>query len=186
MSDDYLRVGLPKKINISHKGASLEITRRWFNIKYVLLTFFAILWDGFMIHWFRAALNEGRNDLVLLGSFHAFAGIYITYRVIAGYLNTTYILVNYESLTIRHKPVPYLGNKSIKSYDIKQLFSKERIAHSSKSTEVTYELHALTKEDKSIELLSNLDNSEQALFIEQEVERYIGIKDKAVRGEIPR
>ena len=89
-------------------------------------------------------------------------------------------------LSIRHVPLPYLGNKTVEASDVKQVYSKERISRSRRGGSVTYEVHALTHSGRNLKLLSGLPNSEQALFIEQEIERFLRIQDVPVRGEIAR
>ena len=41
----------------------------------------------------------------------------------------------------------------------------------------------VTKANTKKKLLSGIQSDEQALFIEQEIEKHLGIEDKAVRGE---
>jgi len=187
MANEYLQVGLPKNINVNHTGMGLEVTRRWFSPKYIFLVFFAIFWNGFMIFWFYNAIKSGHYEMALFGALHAIVGIGLIYTVLSGFLNKTHIVVDQSHLTIAHRPLPWLGNKNIKSYDLKQLYSKEKVGYSQKgSARVSYEIHAITRDDRNIKILSGLDSSEQALFIEQEIEKYLNIEDKKVRGEIPR
>jgi hypothetical protein len=67
---------------------------------------------------------------------------------------------------------------------VKQLYSKEKISRGRNSTTTTYEVHAVTHTGKNVKLLSGLESSEQALYIEQEIERYFRIEDAPVKGQI--
>ncbi len=44
----------------------------------------------------------------------------------------------------------------------------------------------VTRDGRQGKLLSDLESSEEALYLEQVIERALGIKDQPVRGEIPR
>lgn len=48
----------------------------------------------------------------------------------------------------------------------------------------TYEIHAITHSGRTIKPVSGLESSEQALFIEQEIEKHLNIKDTPVKGEL--
>jgi hypothetical protein len=66
-----------------------------------------------------------------------------------------------------------------------QVYTKE-VRHGGKGGGTrTYELHALTRDGRSVKLVSGLAglDSAQALFIEKEIEKYLGIKDVPVEGE---
>ena len=68
---------------------------------------------------------------------------------------------------------------------IQQLYCTAKTSSSRNGTSTAYELHALTSGGEDRKLLK-VDELEQALFIEQEVEKFLGIADVPVRGEIPR
>jgi hypothetical protein len=66
---------------------------------------------------------------------------------------------------------------------LKQLYAKED-GYSRSGYPISYAVHALTDEQRNIKLLAGLDTSEQALFIEQEIERVLNLRDQPVKGEI--
>jgi hypothetical protein len=186
MTSDSFEMGLPDKIDLQHTGADLVITRRWFGLQTLMMTAFVIFWDGFLFFWYSKAVPGGDMMVVLFPLLHVGVGVWLTYYTLAGYVNKTIVRINYEKISVRHRPLPYWGYKTVQSGDIKQLYSKEKISRSSNKRSVTYEVHALTHNGKSIKLVSYMESSEQALFVEQEIEKYLGIKDKPVRGEISR
>lgn len=89
-------------------------------------------------------------------------------------------------MIIRHGPIPAWGNRKINPAEIKQVYSREKVSHGKHGPNYSYEMHAATRSGKDIKLLAGLENKEQALYIEQEIERYQRIKDEPVAGEIPR
>jgi len=186
MAYDSLDIGMPEKINLQYTGPNLIIVRKWFGLKTLLLTAFVVFWDGFLIFWYRNALQGDDMMIKLFPLLHVGIGIWLTYTALAGYVNKTFVYVNYEKISVRHRPLPYWGQKTIQAMDVKQLYSKEKISRSSKSRSVTYEVHAVTRSGRNLKLVPYLESAEQALFVEQQIERYLGIKDKPVRGEIGR
>jgi len=186
MTRDFLPLGLPDKIHVQHQGPVLEITRRWFGGKHVLMAVFTVGWNAFLFFWYSQALQGDDLVVILFPLIHVAVGVSLIYQTLSGFLNRTSIRVTYEQLRIRHYPIPHWRNRTILSRDLIQLYSKEKTKRSSKNTSVTYEMHALTRDGKNVKLLSGLDSSEQALYIEQEIERYLGIRDEPVRGEISR
>jgi hypothetical protein len=51
---------------------------------------------------------------------------------------------------------------------------------------LTYNVCAVLKGGQRVTLLSSLPEIDQALFVEQAVEEYLGIEDRPVGGELPR
>ncbi len=178
-------IPMPPNYRLEHTGSDLKITRRWFRPTVIPLTIFTLLWNGFMLFWFGIAISQKIWMMALCGSLHGAVGIFLLYGVLVGYLNRTIVSVNMQELSVWHGPLPYPGNKRLDSFNIEQLYSKAQLPKSSDSSP-TFEVHIITREGKDEKLLTNLDESEQALYLEQEIERYLGIKDQAVRGELPR
>lgn len=179
-------LSVPKGVEIHYIENGLQLIRRWFSPIIMFMTLFCLFWDGFMVFWFYTAISQGQWMMAVFGIIHGLVGLGLTYYVIGGYINKTYITVSYGALNICHKPLPFPGNKVIPTRDLKQLYSKQRISHTRNGTSVYYEVYVLTHTGKKEKLLSGLRVSEEALFIEQEIEKYLGIRDEAVPGEIPR
>jgi uncharacterized membrane protein (Fun14 family) len=139
-----------------------------------------------MITWFTIAIMKRQYPMALFGTLHGCVGVGLLYGVLAGYLNKTYIRISYNTIAITHEPLPWFGAKSIVRSDVKQLYSKERVSHSDHGHTHTYSVHVMTRSEKSVELVSGLFSSEEALFVENEIEKYLKIADEPVRGELPR
>jgi hypothetical protein len=48
---------------------------------------------------------------------------------------------------------------------------------------MTYGLYGITREQRRLELVTGLPSAEDAMFLEQEIERFLRLKDKPIRGE---
>ena len=179
-------IDLPDKVQVYQDRGELYLVMRWFNKTVIGLTFFCILWDGFMAFWFSIALLNGEWEMALYGTLHALVGVGLTYYTIAGYVNKTYIGVSSEIIKVKHAPLPSWGNKTIEARDVRQIYVKEHVSQGKNSTTITYEVHADTLSAGHLKLVSGIDSSEKALFIEQEIEKFLRIKDTPVSGEFPR
>lgn len=179
-------VGKPRNFTLTRSNDGLLITRRWFTLGVIPLTFFCLFWNGFMIVWFSIAFTKKIYIMALFGSLHGAVGLGMLYAVLAGYFNKTCIRIARDSLQVTHQPFPWPGRKMFKRGDLRQLYSKDVTRYGEHGPSSTYSVQVMTKTGKTIELISGLLSSEEALFIEQEVEKYLRIEDEPVRGEIPR
>ena len=123
----------------------------------------------------------------LFGLLHTAVGIGMAYYTLAGLLNQTTIQVKGGELTIHHYPLPWWGNKRIQALDIEQIYSKEKVSRSKEGrVSYTYEVYAILNNSTKEKLVGGLKEQELAFYIEQTLEKYLGIRDRPVRGEIPR
>ncbi len=173
----------PKGIEINTTMQGLEIVRRWWSIRGVFMGMFCLFWDTFMVVWFYKAITEKQWEMAAFGSIHAAVGIGITYFFISTLLNSTYISITPGSLGIKHKPMPWLGNKIIPVGDIDQVFVKEKITNGKNGRHYHYSLRYLTKSGKDKKLFAGMKSPQEALFLEQEIEKTLGIEDRQVEGD---
>ena len=187
---ERMGLGLPDKLELRDQGTGIEIVRKWFSWKVIFTTVFVVIWFGFLSMWFPMAFafgnafGGGLSLVTLIPLIHVAVGVGLAYTALTGWVNRTRITVDQGRISIRHGPLPWLGNKDLDGTTLKQLYSKEKISRGRNSTSVTYEVHALTTSGRNEKLLSGLETSEQALYIEQEIERYFRIEDAPVRGQI--
>lgn len=181
------KIPKPKNIVIDKEGDDLLIYQKWFSFKYIPLAFFCIAWDSFLIFWYTTALlTKGPWIMFVFPIAHLAVGVGLTYITLAGFLNKTYIYIHESTMLIRHGPLPWPGNRELSTNELEQLFSQEEVNTGKNGSTYTYQLSAILKNNEKIKLLSNLESPETALFIEQEIESWLKIKDRPVPGEIAR
>ncbi len=178
-------VAMPRQFEVLDQGYWLEIRRRWFTPIMFFLAFFCVFWNGFMVVWHAIALSTGMWLMSLFGLLHTAVGIGLVYATVAGFVNQTVIRVGQGTLTVHHGPLPWFGNKSVPSHAIQQLYCKEHVQRSRESDSVTYSVEMILDNGRET-LVKGLDKCEQAIFIEQTLERFLKIEDKPVPGELPR
>ncbi|GIK43455.1 MAG: hypothetical protein BroJett011_72880 [Chloroflexota bacterium] len=178
----------PKRMQIETLGGDMKITRRWFSPVVFFLIPFCLLWNGFILVFgfgsFLAADQGGIGAFGLCLLPHLAVGLFLAYFALASLVNVTEIKINTGEFSTRHGPLPWLGNRRLAASDITQVYCKEKVRHRRRSTSVTYEVHAVTPANTTEKLLTGLNEPEEALFLEQEIERFLGIKDRPVPGEL--
>ena len=179
-------VALPKGMVMNRDPIHLEIIRRWYGPMSVILTVLCFMWYAMFILHYGKGILEGNIFSITNGSFFAFIGLIIVYYTVAGYINSTHISAGRDFLIIKHKPLPWFGNKSIPSQELDQLYSKMSVYRYRGRDHYSCEIRAKMKTKQDIKLLSKLTDTAQALFVEQEIERFLNIEDRPVEGEMKR
>jgi hypothetical protein len=164
---------------------SLTIRWRWFKATHLFLLFFAVIWCGFLVFWYTGATAAGAPWIFFVFPLvHVAVGVGVFYSAVAGLLNSTTLIVGDGQLSIAHRPLPWLGARTLAANEIKQLYCVEKIKRTKNGHATTYVVKAQRRGGDEVDLVKNLDEPAQALFIEQKVEDALGIQDVPVRGEL--
>jgi hypothetical protein len=178
-----------EKIELVDTFDRREISFRWFNIGYIFLVFFCVIWNSFLVSWYSLAL-ESKNAPLIMFIFpilHVAVGVGLAYATLAGFLNRTWIRLQDERLIIEHGPLPWRGNKSLPAATIEQIYADRVVSRNRNGgTSQVHRLHALLKGGQRIQLLWGRLQHDDLLFIEQQLERWLRIKDRPVAGETPK
>lgn len=192
-------VPVPDRFTVENDGMELTIRQRWFQWGLLFLLFFAIAWDSFLVGWYWMLTSGpfGGNNVMpdpmkliffVFPIAHVAVGVGLTYFVLAGFLNSTVIRVADGILSVRHGPLPWRGDLDLPSDEIEQIYCQNKLRSSRDdnghaSTSMSYEVHAVVAGLKR-KLLSGLHEADHALFVEQTLERFLKIEDRAVPGEM--
>lgn len=201
MNTNSSRLPMPEKFEIKEGLQSLEISYPWMSPKYYFLLFFTIVWvvmfiaslgilaAGFILfpeameeHWKPSYYFYMLPTLLL----HAGTSAFLIYGTACGFLNKTYIKVNHSEIDISFAPIYAPGAKTIPASDIKQLFVREKVSKGDGSVAIGYQVEVIDTNEKKHPLIKDLDEAQQARYIEQKIEQFLGIKDEAVHGEYPK
>jgi hypothetical protein len=111
--------------------------------------------------------------------------VLLAYAVVAYFVNSTWITAGRAGLKVKDHPLPFLRKADFTRHDLSQLYCKESV-HKGR---VSYFLMAIlgdrserTVWSSSVDA-SGTESAAQALFLEGELERALGIKDRVVDGE---
>ena len=122
----------------------------------------------------------------LFGLIPTVIGLFLLYSVVAGFTNSTTVKASETALAIHHGPLPWKGNKTIPRASVSQVYCKEITRPSKRGPVSIYNIETLGENGIRDTLVKNLTDPEQALFVEQQIEKHLGIKDTYVQGEIAR
>lgn len=153
-------------------SGSITITRRWLRAKhYVLLAVLLAMCGGVVFGWrqYGASVLLGLATLFVLSWSHI---------LLSMFLNRTVIRAGGERIVVTHGPIPTIlyRNKSIAAADVKQLYASPFGA--------AFEVKAQLADGTVQEIVRPLVTAEQALFVEQQLERVLGLVDFEVPGEL--
>jgi len=186
-SDEPISAPMPENIRIDHGPEGLILSFRWFSAKFIFLAFFCLIWDGFLVFWYSLAFTENAPLIMLVFPLlHVAIGIYLTYYVIAGIYNRTVVTVGQGRLSIQHGPIPWPGSRILQASELTQLYTEERVTRGKRGPRVSYDLSAVSRDNKKIRLLTGLDTPDSVRFLERQIEDRLGIRDRRVEGEMPK
>ncbi len=101
------------------------------------------------------------------------------YQSLTQLFNKNAIWIDTQILSVKHGPLPYkCGPKSFTLADIRQLYVKKKPANK----EHSYELYLITQDENRHNLLETKE-LEQALYLEQKIERLLNLDDRPVSGQ---
>lgn len=151
---------------------SVVIERRWLRSKhYVMLLVFLALSGVAGFFW----ATDGYSVPLLLGT------IVLTswdYNLLTMFLNRTFIRADQRSIEVSHGPLPNLlfRPQSLPTPSVRQLFA---VAEGG-----SFMVKAQLADGKETKVVWPLMSNEQAIFVEQQLERALGLVDFEVPGEL--
>jgi hypothetical protein len=167
----------PGHLSVRDDGSSLRISFRWIWDSFTGPATVCLVWNGFLVGWFWGFLRIGGRPMWLgfiFGTPHVVVGLLLVYATLAGLLNRTIINVTSELLTVRHGPVPWWGIRRLPVNEVERLACCKDTDPETQRWSRVYGVRALTRESRSVDLITELDRA-RALFIKQEVERWLNI-----------
>lgn len=181
---------IPEGTEVLHLPSSLDIRiRRLRSASKAELSFkvvFTLVWNLILFSAAAGMIFGGVFGplLFMLGHFAVGLGMLINLGMIL--FNYTDVIVDDRYLEISSKPISGFWNRP-KRYDkksIEQLYVSRYVASTSNgNANHAYALYAILDSGKKIRLIKGM-NKETQLYIEQELERFLVIKDERVKGEV--
>jgi hypothetical protein len=177
---------IPPGIEVLHLMSELEIMIKWRRSAKTFTLFFALFWNVFIgvMSIFMLALGEIFPILFLIPFL--LVGVYLIYASLGYALNTSYITVDDQRLSVTHKPINFLiqKDKHFSPTEIEQLFvRKYEVGKTNGQPVYAYAVDLILKSGKKHTLVKELHSVEYARYIEQEIEYYLKIKDRPADGE---
>ncbi len=164
-------------------GVDLVVTWPWSRLKGAILLGFSVFWDAALTVFLFVGAEQGHLKFLPFLSLHILAGLYITYMGLANLLNHSRLCLSNGLLTVQHRPLWWPGKVDLEASTIEQLYVVERVHRSKNGRSESYELMALRTDGIATPVVANLQNVEEARYLEQQLESRLGISDRPVAGE---
>lgn len=185
---DRPEIMLPPGFEAFTTLSTLDIEFSWKQTSQSLgfLIFFALFWNGILSVFVVTAIMSGTYGMILGCSVHLLIGICLTYYILTVLLNKTHILVSRREIQIEHGPLrlPFYPNRNIAASDLNQLFIKKYTnGKTNGRPNYAFSVTAQVRTGSNITLVKGLKRPEQATYIEQQIEKFLHIEDKAMAEE---
>lgn len=192
LQQSVMETNLPKQLKIDYFADYICISRRWFTVRAIAAVLLSLLSTGATYYIFSGKMESmnltGEQWFInLLPWLCVVFALVSSYVAIARCINHTDIYVSADTIEIKHQPLPWFGNKRLQASNIKQLYVREKIRvvnERSGQTRRYYSVETIPHTGPNFSLLKSLESSQQALFIEQEIEKFLNIENQRVRGEV--
>lgn len=170
----------------SLSALDIEISWRRTSKSMGFLIFFTLFWNGILSIFVVTALATGAYEMLLFTSIHLLVGIGLLYFVIATLLNKTYVYVSRREISIEHRPlrIPFYPNRNLQATDLDQLYVKKYSSGKTNGrTNWAFSVVARMRTGSDVTLVKGLRMPEQATYLEQQIEKFLTIEDRAMEEE---
>jgi hypothetical protein len=168
-------------MQIEEDGPLWRVRWRWYEPMYNFMVVWSLIWNGIMLAIAISMISKGEFRSLWYLGFHGPIGLFVAFLTLAGLVNATTLEIAPLGMTIRHGPLPWLGNRCLLAVRVEQIYcrlSKVRVNGSAR-----YELHADLGDGKTVRLLGGFDGPDEPRFLEQQIEARLGIQPRQVPGE---
>ena len=177
-------VPLPAKFTVHASGEALVIAWRWRDPSAYFLIALDVIWFAVLIFMYTLAWGSSSFGVIVVVSIlHFAAGVWIGYKGLANLLNVTTVRVDREWLRVGHSPLPWRPAPCIAASGLEQLYVQRKTRVRKGEETHAYLLHAIMRDNQQVRILPELEDLDTALYLEQEIERRLGLRNRAVANE---
>lgn len=121
--------------------------------------------------------------LAAFRAFEVLIALPVLYMTAAQFLNSTSVALDRGVLSVKHGPLPWLGNGSWTRQELAQLYC-EALPGERRQQPDAYRLCGLLRDARRITLVTHVRDRAQVQWLEQTFERRLEIVDVPVQGEL--
>lgn len=174
----HLQIPQPQGLDVE-KGSELLIIKEWLSAGIPALSLAVLMFGGGGICF---AIQGEFFCVILMVILFCLNALY--YLFVYGAINTTEIRVSLTQLAVENS-VHTWNNRKIASTDIEQLYCQKVRNWGERhfwGDSHCYNVWVVTKDGQNISLIQGLHEPLEAVYIEQEIERFLSIEPRAVPG----
>jgi len=179
-----LAAPIPEKWKVDEGPRTLTARWSWFTWTALIMVPFTLFWNGILAGMAFGVTEGGAHPerlLIGLAVPHVWVGLGLAYGTLATFVNSTTVKAGDGVISVRKGPLPWLGNRSIPVDELKQLFVVEKRGNRGS---VSYDVCAVLRDGRKQALVTGLDSSDKARFLETRLEQVLDIQDQPVEGEL--
>ncbi|MDX2071762.1 MAG: hypothetical protein SFV55_25240 [Haliscomenobacter sp.] len=182
--NDGRRIEMPKGVITERDFGELRFIIPWRNTRrWGFFLLFTIVWNAILTPFIVMGVATGEWRILLFASLHILVGVSFLMYTLGLMLNKTSIVVTSQGVDIKNGPIPipFNPNRFMAVRDIEQLFVEEYVPSKTNGRpDYTYAVTALTTSAERQRLVGGFSQPGHALYLEQEIETFLNIKDKPV------
>ena len=183
-----LALTLPPNYQVLEDSTPPMIRRKWFHGGFIFYAVFSLFMLGFLYLLLTEALPGTSIPWWKWGILLLFIAstVGFTYYAIAGFFNVTDIWVADDYLHIQSHPFPWVTDQHLPVKDLQQMFVKREVDIGYYGEKMAkYPLYMIFSQPlKNRKILREIDNPEVAVFLEKTLEKWLGIPDRPMAGEV--
>lgn len=180
---------IPDGIEVLKLKSELDLRLKWLdttsNSGRWFLTLFAGLWNIFVLPFAIGAVVTGNWGILLFLSAHLSVGLGLLWHLGSLYFNRTSISITKRRIKIRTLPFRQFiwKDKEVDVDTIRQFYVSRYVQSTTNDNpNYAYALYAILNTGEKISLIRGM-NRESQIYIEQEIENFLGIKNQRVPEE---
>lgn len=177
---------IPEGMEVLNLRSELDIEVKWTKSIQPMMVVFTLVWNLFLLPFVIGGIMAGQAQILLFAGAHIAVGLGLLYNIFAQLFNRTNITVTDRRIEINTRPFPTPGKSKIEldADDLDQLYVTKYVSSTTNGVpSYAYALYAIDNDGSKFPLIKGL-NKESQLYIEQEIERYLQIKDRPIQGSI--
>lgn len=177
----------PENINQEETTDTLTLWWKWNSPAAITVliaspaAFALAVWSEFQPHEYFQSVNPNWVQIFIW----FIVCLYGTYWAIAHFVNRTVVRVDHENIHVSFQPLPWVGVRTNLVSPYVQLYTG-RYVTGGRYPKNYISVNILRQSGKHLRAIDKLESIEHALYLEQEIEAFLGIADQPVRGELSR
>lgn len=180
---------MPKGVETLRLRSELDIRLKWTDTTIrngrTFLTLFTVMWNIILLPFVIGILVSGSYGILLFMAAHLAVGLGLLWNMAAIHLNRTSISVTKRKIRVRTIPIKSFlwRSKDLNVDEITQLYvTRYTQSTTNGNPNYAYALYAIMQDGEKISLVRGM-NRETQVYVEQEIEGYLGIKNQKVPEE---
>lgn len=176
----------PEGLTSTHDFDGLHLIYRWRKGSLPVQVLAVALVNALVLWWLADAYRQHRLDQAAVGLVFLAVGIWAIGSLLLTLLNRTHIRITVNQLTLRSGPLPVHSQRVMAREQIKQVYVVQFKHGTGRHTHIRYRVQAALYDYADMILVENVGSADDALYIEQQIERFLKIRDVRVAGEFAR